>query len=136
MTNQQNAGPAGPRVVVEVGNEYHEPGRTRIEVHSDGRALASNRLEGKEDRGETNVDVAKIDQVVREAGPQLQRFQERRMRPGIPDEPRYHIEIEGEGRRYAVDLWRSELEEIPTLHRLVRDLEEAAQRAVSDRLAL
>ena len=139
MTHEQNTGTADStqaRVLVEVGTEHFEPGRTRIEVRADGRTLVTNRLHGKEDRGEVTMDVARFEPMLREARDQMPRVAQRSTRRGIPDEPRYHIELEQDGRKYSADLWRSELEEMPALHRLVRELETVARRAINDRLAM
>lgn len=139
MTHEQKPGnveSARAPVIIEVGNEHFEPGRTRIEVQGDGRALVTNRLEGKDEKGEARVDLARLEPTLREAENQMPRVAQRSMRRGLPDEPRYHIELEREGRRVTADLWRSELEEMPALHRLVRELEEVARRAVHDRLAM
>ena len=139
MTHEQNTGTVDStqvRILVEVGNEHLEPGRTRIEVRADGRTVVTNRLEGKEDRGEMTIDVAKFEPTLREARDQMPRSTQRGARRGIPDEPRYHIELEQDGRKYSADLWRSELEQMPALNRLVRELEAVARRAVNDGLAM
>jgi hypothetical protein len=140
MTDQENTGSgegARLRVLVEVGNEYVEPGQTRIEVQPGGRTFVTNRLEGKEERGETTIDPAKLESSVSAALSQMSGVQARSTRHGLPDEPRYHIEVEREGRRVlSAELWRSEVEKIPSLQRLLRELEEAGQRAIDGRLAL
>lgn len=141
MVQQESGTPTprgGVRVVVEVGNQYVEPGRTRVEVLPDGRTLVTNRLEEEERRFEGQLEAGRVaslvEQASREAG--LQR-QADRHRLGLPDEPRYHIKAErGSERILAVDVWRSDLERMSGLARLVQELEGAAAAASQGKAAL
>ena len=121
----------GGRVVVEVGTPYLEPGRTRVEVLPDGQVLVSNQLEDETRQAEGKIDPARISRLVDDAADEVAR---RRLtdRPGLPDEPRYHIEVDRDRQQIIVaDVWRSDLQSIPGVARLIRELE-AAAKEVSD----
>lgn len=124
---------AGLHVLVEVGNEYVDPGRTRMEVHGDGRVTVANQFEGKEKRGEGKVDVAQLGHWVEAAARETSGWADLRRR-GVPDEPRYRIVASRDGRRLVdVEMWRSDVETLLTLDRLIKHLEKVAERAIVDR---
>ena len=128
---------AEQRIVVEVGNEYFPPGRTRVELQSDGRVLATNRLEGKEEREAGQVDPAVATRLIDVAGSDRVQRLKTSGRRGIPDEPRYLIQVDrGPERIVTLELWRSELEEQPELARLIAELERIAQENTGGRVAL
>lgn len=140
MVQQESGTPTprggGVRVVVEVGNQYVEPGRTRVEVLPDGRTLVTNRLEEEERRFEGKLEPARVASLVEQAS-RDSGLQRRADRLGLPDEPRYRIEAERGGERIlAVDVWRSDLERMGGLARLVQELEGAAAEVSQGKAAL
>jgi hypothetical protein len=126
----------GVRVLAEVGNPYVEPGRTRVEVQSDGQVTVLNQLEDETQRAEGKVDPSRISRLVDESSPE--RFSRQMTeRLGLPDEPRYHIEVERGGQQVlAIDVWRSDLESMPGVARLIRELDAVTKEASDGRFIL
>ncbi len=128
---------AGLRLVVEVGTEYFPPGRTRVELRPDGQVLATTRLEGREDRADGRIDPARATRLIEQAASDRVLRLRTSNRQGIPDEPRYHIEVYRSGERLlAVDLWRSELEQQPELARVVSELEGVVREVTKEQMVL
>ena len=144
MTEQQDGNPenratpeATLRLVVEVGNEYFPPGRTRVELLPDGRVLATTRLEGREERADGRIEPARAARLIDQAATERVLRLRTSNRRGIPDEPRYHIEVYRAGERLlTLDLWRSELEQQPELARVVAELEEVVREVTKEQMVL
>ena len=128
---------ATTRLVVEVGTEYFPPGRTRVELRPDGQVVATTRLDGQEDRADGRIDPARAARLIDEAASERVLRLRTSNRQGVPDEPRYHIEVYRAGERLlAVDLWRSELEQQPELARVVNELENVVREVTKEQMVL
>lgn len=120
MTNEREA---SYRVVVEVGNEYFPPGRTRVEAVSDGQVRVTTRLEGEESQAEGRFDPLEIEQRVADITARPMEQDQDKGRRGLPDEPRYHLLIyRGSEQVYDIELWRSSLPDNPSIEKLVAAL--------------
>ena len=134
MTEQSNFDPqpteAGLQLAVEAGNEFFEPGLTRLELGQDGQVLVTNQLEGKQQQFEGQVDAelaASLIGQVRSSDALMN--PELGQRTGLPDEPRYHFEVyRNDQRLLSRNIWRSELEEYPDLEKLLVVLQDITSR--------
>lgn len=118
MANEREA---SYRVVVEVGNEYFPPGRTRVEAISDGQVRVTTRLEGEESQSEGRFDPLEIEQRV--ADITARPIEQDKGKLGLPDEPRYHLLIyRGSERVFDIEMWRSSLQDNPPIEQLVAAL--------------
>lgn len=125
------------RVVIEVGNEYFEPGLTRAEMWPDGRVHIVNRLEGEERKAESRADPELAARLIDQAGSRSVRELKIGEKRGLPDEPRYHIEVYRGGERIQViDVWRSDLPEHRELADLISSLQTVVQRATDGSVLL
>ena len=124
------------RLQVTVGNEAFPPGRTRVDVDSSGRLLIVNEVEGSDTRREeARIDPDRARELTSIAGAAVARVSESK-RYGLPDEPRYHIEIGEGGSRHSIDVWRSELAEHPELNRIVTELQAVLAEQVKGEIIL
>lgn len=111
------------RLSMEVGNEALEPGRTRLEVAADGRVLVVNVLDGKLTRAVGEVEGQRATRVIDSLGESGMEA-DMPQRTGIPDEPRYRVELfRGSERIREFELWRSQIEEHRDLEEVFRELE-------------
>lgn len=119
MTNAGNV-----RLVVEVGNEYFEPGRTRLELDRDGQCIVTTRFEGEEARSEGRIDAQRAEAIIERATRAPFWDQPLGDAPGIPDEPRYELTLSGKDIRFkSVHVWRSELHEQPQGRQIISALQ-------------
>jgi len=115
-------------IVVEVGSEFLEHGKVQVHVAPDGRVRVDKREQGKEDRFEGRTDEARAKQM--SATVEGLRGATYGQRRGVPDEPRYRLRVVRDGATVAeLEVWRSELEEVKELGRIIAELSELAQRA-------
>jgi hypothetical protein len=137
MTGNRATPATASRLVIEVGNEHFEPGQTRVELEENGQVQVRTRLEGKEDRADGRIDPARAARLLDQAVSNEILQRRGSDRHGIPDEPRYHIELyQADGRVLATDLWRSELEQQPSLGRLVAELEDIVREVTDGQMVL
>lgn len=120
MANEREA---SYRVVVEVGNEHFHPGLTRVEAISDGQVRVTTRLEGEESQTEGKFDPLEIEQKVADITARPMEQEQDKGRRGLPDEPRYHLLIyRGSERVFDIEMWRSSLQNNPSIEKLVAAL--------------
>jgi hypothetical protein len=133
---QEKGSPGQSAVVVEVGNENFEPGRTRAELSDDGRLVVTNRLSGDEGKVELTIEPSRARELVANAAAAgVAGFVSRAS--GIPDEPRYRIVVVERGSKAAeTELWRSEVEEDEQLAKMVQELGSLVERASDGRFVL
>jgi hypothetical protein len=125
------------RVVVEVGNESFEPGRTRADIGPDGQVALLSRLEGAETRAETRLEPERLTRLVDDFAAADQGVAREPGRPGLPDEPLYHIEVyRNDVRVNEMNVWRSQLQRSPGLSRLIQTLQELAERASDGKIVV
>jgi hypothetical protein len=124
MTSQPEQTADSPRrLEVSVGNEAFPPGRTEVSVDASGRVQAMVRLEGGDGpRAEAKLEPARAAAMIEDTGRAAATVREGK-RYGLPDEPRYHFEVDDGRERRSVDVWRSELREHQELYRVVRTLQ-------------
>lgn len=128
MTSSEQTDPpvngSAVRLQVSVGNEAFEPGRTEVALDSSGHVHVISKLEGSDARrAEAKLDPERATEIIRTADRSVTGSREGKQY-GLPDEPRYHFEIDAGEKRQSLDVWRSELAELPALDRVVKDLQQ------------
>jgi hypothetical protein len=121
-------------LVVSVGQEEFEHGRTRLHVEPNGSVRVDNVAFGDKREFETRLGEADVAELFRSVALGLP--SKRHDRPGVPDEARYRFEISRGDRLVAsMELWEGELEKEPQARSVLERLRELAASA-SERAVL
>jgi hypothetical protein len=134
LSNEQARGEV--RIVVEVGNEHFPPGRTRLDLWPEGNCLVVNRFEQEEVRFEGRIAPQRASRLLDQATSGT--FWRRKLgeRPGLPDEPRYHLAVYlADAPVYRCTFWRSEYATDREIGVLIEELQ-AVVREVTDGRAI
>lgn len=128
-------------IKVEVGNEYFRPGLTRLELSRDGRVIVVNKLSGEQAQHEGRVDpeyaARLLDQAVDPSITEPLLRAELGTKPGLPDEPRYRLEVYRESERiYTAQIWRSELVRYPAIASLIKALQTIVEETTHGKVIL
>jgi hypothetical protein len=128
---------AQSRLVVTVGNEFFGLGLTRLELDNTGSVVITNRLEKDEKQIESRLDAAQANGLLDQAEAEMRGKTGLGERRGLPDEPRYHIEVHRGGQIVeTITVWRSELVEHRELSALLRQLQGIVNKATDGTIVL
>jgi len=138
-TNKQNHNTSHEmeRLVIEVGNPEFEPGLTRLQLEADGQVQIDSRLFKEESRYDYKLEQKEAAELFKRSLASPQAIEAVISRPGLPDEPRYNIEVyRGKECLQRMQVWRSDLPKMGELGAVIRILGQIADRASEGRALL
>ncbi len=105
---EQTRAPKPTYLVVAVGNEQEQHGRTILNIHEDGRILVYNDTLGQEINFQSHLKDGRW--IIEQMNIVLERFgREAEQRAGIPGEAIYEFGTNISGVHQKYDIWHSEI---------------------------
>jgi len=115
--------------VIEVGNEFFEPGLTHLVLNANGDIQVTTRFNDQEKGYRSQVAPETAARLLERIRDGMERDVRVGERLGLPDEPRYEIVLLRGGEQLrTVTVWRSELAEQPALQQAIGQLQELTEK--------